>query len=456
MANSDAAFTPLPWQNPATGGPWRDRSPVMLIAGGAGSGKSAFAAEKIHALCLAYPGSMGLIVRKMRESMQNSTLLFFESEVLRGDPSVRHLKSAHHFEYSNGSILAYGGMKDEAQRQAIRSIGTKGGVDWAWMEEANAFTQADFDELKLRMRGRVAPWTQIILTTNPDSATHWINQNLIHGKQASYYSPKPEDNPTLTPEYLASLRGLTGVVRDRMCLGKWVQAEGVIFPEFDRQIHVIDPFTIPREWRRIRVIDFGFVHPFCCQWWAISPDGNMYLYREIYKTRVIVSEHAERIKALSKGESIEATICDHDAEDRATLEKHGICTTTAYKDVTRGLQAVRARLNVLTDRAGAIVSGLHRLHLFCDALVEEDPELKRQRRPTCTAQEWERYVWASKSQGLKEQPVKEMDEGMDCTRYAVAYVDKLAQTGDVKAVAQAAMHGRERYAGLLDSLRTSW
>lgn len=446
-------FTPLPWQNPTQGGPWRDMSEVLLLAGGAGSGKSAFAAEKIHALCLRYPGSMALIVRKMRESMQNSTILFFETVVLRGDPSVRHLKSAHRFEYANGSILAYGGMKDEQQRQAIRSIGAQGGVDWVWMEEANAFTRKDFDELKARMRGKAAPWTQMILTTNPDSATHWINRELIHGGGASYYSPRPEDNPTLRPEYVAKLRTLKGVELERLYYGRWVQAEGVVFPEYDgNNTHLVDPFDIPPSWRRIRVIDFGFVHPFCCQWWAISPDGAMIRYREIYKTRTIVAEHAARINELSRGEKIEATICDHDAEDRATLEAAGIRTQPAYKDVKRGLQAVRARLSPARDVHGN-PAGKVRLFYCRGALVEEDASLREANAPTCTEQEFERYIWAGDA---KEEPVKKMDEGMDCTRYAVAYVDGLANQTNPREIQRSMVDSRDRYAGLIQQLGTSW
>ncbi len=149
-----AIFRPLPWQVPA----WRDTSSVVLLTGSAGGGKSRLAAEKLHAYCLRYPGAMALMLRKTRESMVNSSVLFMARQVIGDDPQVVHLPSRHRFEYANGSILAYGGMADEAQREQIRSIGQDGGLDIAWMEEASRFSEADFNELLPRMRGKAAPW----------------------------------------------------------------------------------------------------------------------------------------------------------------------------------------------------------------------------------------------------------------------------------------------------------
>src|SRR5512142_1978419 len=86
-----APFKPLPWQI----APWRDKSPVILLTGSAGGGKSRLAAEKLHAACLNYAGVMALAVRKTRESMTNSTVLFLERSVIGGDPNVRHVAQKH-------------------------------------------------------------------------------------------------------------------------------------------------------------------------------------------------------------------------------------------------------------------------------------------------------------------------------------------------------------------------
>lgn len=416
MIATAKAFRALPWQVPA----WRDKSFILLMDGPAGTGKSHLAAHKIDAYMRKYPGSTGLMVRKTRESMTNSTLLFFDRVVIGNDPNVVWKKVSRRFEYANGSVLAYGGMKDDNQREGIRSIGAMGGLDAVWMEEAHLFTLPDFEEILPRMRGRAAPWRQIILTTNPDSDTHWIYKRLIQDGEAARYVARTADNTHNPDNYVGLvLDKLTGVRRQRLLEGRWVGAEGAVYADFRYEIHVIEPFEIPSNWRRIRSVDFGFRNAFVCQWWAISPDDRMYLYREIYFRGRLVEDHARQIVELSKGEHIEYTVADHDAEDRATLARYGVPTIAAQKDVGAGIQAVQSRMRI-------DATGKPALYFFYGAAVEEDPELIATKKPTSTLDEITGYVWETSKEGSaqKERPVKVDDHGMDAKRYAVMSLEK--------------------------------
>lgn len=409
-----APYKPLEWQI----APWRDKSPVLLLTGSAGGGKSRVAAEKVHAFMLKYPGATGLMLRKAREYTTKSIVPFMQRRVIAGDSRVTMRKSESVFEYNNGSMLFWGGMKDDSQREAIRSIGQDGALDIVWIEEANAFSEMDYEEVTARMRGRAAGWTQILPTTNPGPPTHWIKKRLIDGREASVYYSGAQDNSYNPPQYLDNLKRLTGVMYQRLVLGRWVQAEGTVYDEFDDQIHVIDPFEIPRSWRRIRVVDFGYANPFVCQWWAMDDDDRMYLYREIYMSQCIVEDHARQITALSAGEAIEATIADHDAEDRATLARYGVSTIAAIKDVSPGIQAVQRRLRKAhKDKP--------RLFIMRGATVEEDTRLADLKKPTSTLEEFPAYIWAQSQDGrpVKEVPVKVDDHGMDAMRYGVMYID---------------------------------
>jgi phage terminase large subunit len=236
-----------------------------------------------------------------------------------------------------------------------------------------------------------------------------------------------EDNPSLFDGQgnileagqgrMAVLDRLTGVRKERLRFGRWVNAEGAVY-EFDEAVHLIDPFAIPLNWRRLRVVDFGYINPFVCQWWAVDHDGRMYLYREIYMTRRTVQAHVPKILELSGGAAIETTVADHDAEDRATLEGYGIMTEVAVKSISAGIQKVEERLK----RAG---DGKPRLFVFRDACVEMDGTLAEMRKPTCTAEEFAVYMWPKGSDGkpLKEVPLDLDNHGMDAMRYAVMYVD---------------------------------
>lgn len=412
MPSPTAVFEPFPWQV----APWRDTSPVMLLTGSAGGGKSNLAAEKLHGYMLAYPGSCGLALRKAREWCQGSVRMMLESAIGK-DPRV-HPKEDR-IDYDNESVIYYGGLKDKDQREALRSKrGKHGDPDIAWMEEANAFTRQDFDEVGGRLRGTRADWQQLILSTNPDSPTHWIYKDLMQGGQASVYYSSAKDNPRNTPAYFARLDAMVGVMRDRLRDGKWVQAEGAIYDEFDPNVHMIDLDKCPEFIRRFRVVDFGYSNPFVCQWWGMDSDGRLYRYREIYVTKKLVEDLTPRIIKLSEGESIEMTVADHDAEDRATMEKHGISTVAAIKDVSPGIQAVKARLKVQPD-------GKPRLYFVRGALVEADPQLVEEKKPTCTEDEIPGYSWKKYDDGKpnKEEPVKVNDHGCDDTRYIVAKLD---------------------------------
>lgn len=287
-----APYQPLPWQI----APWKDKSPILLLAGPAGTGKSRLAAEKVHGYLMKYPGATGLVLRKTRQSMVNSTVLFLERSIIGRDPRVRYLKGDHRFEYSNGSILAYGGMADEEQREQIRSIGQTGGVDIVWMEEAVRFVENDFNEVMARMRGRAANWMQLILTTNPGPPSHWINQRLILGAEAAVYDKaRPEDNTYNPLQYLDMLKRLTGILKLRLVDGKWVQAEGLVYDQFDLDNLCEDEFdpTLPFELG----IDDGYVDPRAILFIQRQATQILVFY-EIYESRKLVEQHVRVI--LSK------------------------------------------------------------------------------------------------------------------------------------------------------------
>ena len=403
-----AIFRPLPWQLPAL----LDKHPTVLLAGPSGAGRSRCAAEKVHAFMMKFPGATGLMVRKKRQAMTNSTVLFYDRTVVGKDQRVRHVPSKFRFEYENDSVLVYGGMFDEEQKESLRSIGQGGALDIAWMEEANSFVEDDYNELLARMRGRAAPWTQVLLSTNPDHPRHWIRQRLILKGEAHAYIAGPLDNPYLPDEYIDTLKRMTGVTGLRLRDGKWVQAEGAVYPEYDDSIHLIDPFPIPDDWQRIVAIDFGFTNPFVCLWGAISPDDVLYIYRQIYMSQRTVRAHAETINGFMDIDPIVYAICDHDAEDRATLEENGIYTIPAVKEVEAGLNAVRDRLKLRGN-------GKPGLYIMRNSLVEVDPHLRDKARPLNLEDEFPAYVWAEvkDNKPLREVPLKINDHACDALRY---------------------------------------
>jgi len=287
-----APFEPLPWQY----APWKDKSHIMLLTGSAGGGKSRLAAEKVHAFMLKYPGAMGLMLRKARETMTNSTVLFYERLIVGGDPRCIHKQTKNRFEYSNGSILAYGGMYDEKQRQKVRSIGIEGGLDIIWFEEAIAFEEKDFFEGFARLRGTKAGWNQAILSTNPGGPNHYIHRQLMMQNKATIYKSSVMDNPHLSPAYKVYLDMLTGVLRDRLVNGLWVQEEGVVYAEFEPYI---DGNLTEQEPDRTKPIelayDDGFIDPRVILF-IQKTATEILVFDEIYHKRKLEEDTIQEIK----------------------------------------------------------------------------------------------------------------------------------------------------------------
>ena len=108
---------------------------------------------------------------------------------------------------------------------------------------------------------------------------------------------KLSDNPYLmkSSEYLTMLSSLPEVQRRRLLEGDWDIAEDTAFPEFDIKIHTCKYFDIPADWHRFRSCDYGYVAPACVFWYAVSNEGILYIYRELYAKGLDAEALADKI-----------------------------------------------------------------------------------------------------------------------------------------------------------------
>jgi phage terminase large subunit len=415
---------------------FKTRDSEVVLAGPAGTGKSLAALFRVHLAALHNPGIRCLIARKTGVSLTSTTLVTYEKKVA-ADALTRGIvtwfggsaREAACYRYSNGSVIVVGGLDKPEKIMSSE-------YDLVFVDEATELTKTDWESISTRLRNGVLSWQQQIAACNPSHPTHWLKQRTDDGTARMLVS-RHKDNPayvnadaTLTPkgvDYFAKLDRLTGVRRLRLRDGKWAAAEGQIYEAWDDAIHLVDSVKPTAAWTRWAAVDFGYTNPFVYQDWWEDPDGRLYLAHEIYYTRRLVEDHAKNIKSLlfypsgqPRSQLPRAIYADHDAEDRATLERHlGLSTKPAAKTVSDGIQAVQARLRVQED-------GRPRLFIARGALVERDPELEAASLPACGAEEIAGYVWAVKpgnSGGLKEAPVKENDHSMDALRYMVAARD---------------------------------
>lgn len=298
----------------------------MLLAGSAGGGKSRVIAEKIFAFAVKYPGATCLVLRKKEDANENSTLAILERQVFPAqlkDKRVVRTSKKNRYDLWNGSAIVWGGMYGESQRENLRSIGMKGGLDMVWMEEATQFEEADYDDVIARIRGKAANWTQLILSTNPDGPYHWINTRLILGREAKVFLSSAVDNPSNPPEYSGRLAKLRGVAKLRLADGLWAKADNMIL---DAWMDLGDLGTagitqnvteeadyLPGGGDVVWFVDDGYAgefdastntfkaksHPRCFLLVQLRTDGRMAVFAESYAVRTHDYAHINNVLALS-------------------------------------------------------------------------------------------------------------------------------------------------------------
>lgn len=402
---------------------WKYRGPEVMLSGPAETGKTYAALHKLDALIWKYPGCQAVLCRKVRDTIFPTVLQTYVNKILTKPTPVTCYGGERPawFDYPNGARLWLAGLDDPGKALSSER-------DFIYVNQAEEVGDDDWQVLTTRTTGRAgnAPYGQVFGDCNPDRPTHWIRQRSATGPLKLLES-RHEDNPRLWQngwtqaglQTLAALDGLTGMRKERLRYGRWVQAEGGVYEGWDEARHLIDPFPIPATWPRFWAIDFGYTNPFVLQWWAADPDGRLYLYRELYMTGRLNEDHARQAVKISRGEpKPTAVICDHDAEGRVTIERHAeVRTRAALKDIQAGIQAVAVRLRPAGD-------GKPRLYVFRHAVVERDPKLADIHKPQCTAEEFGGYVWDVNNGRKKgELPVDRDNHGLDALRYMVRHMD---------------------------------
>ena len=123
---------------------------------------------------------------------------------------------------------------------------------------------------------------------------------------------KLQDNPYLmqTEDYYIMLASLPEVQRKQFLEGDWGAYEDAAFPEFNRSVHVVKPFDIPKNWHRFRSCDWGYSSPACVLWFAIDFDNNLWIYRELYTKKVVADVFARKVLEMEHGEYIRYGVLD--------------------------------------------------------------------------------------------------------------------------------------------------
>lgn len=223
---------------------------------------------------------------------------------------------------------------------------------------------------------------------------------------------------------------------------------GLVFPTFSPGTHCIPPFEIPEEWPKYRVIDPGFRNACACAWFTVDWDGNLIMYRELYKTGWSVEALTQGIKAVSLREKYQYTMIDPSAFAK-TLAGGGRSVADLF--IQNGVTVSPAY------RASHKKDQFYPLNELLVPQENGEPRFKVVNTCETFVAEMLSYRWkeAREDGFTPEEPVKVNDHLVDCALYMSAAVDpkRVAETNRQRDPLQPWYRGGERRRVQADSRR---
>lgn len=293
------------------------------------------------------------------------------------------------------TFFIFGG-KDESSYTLVQGITLSGVL----FDEVALMPKSFVDQAVARTLSE--PEARYWFNCNPESAEHWFYKEWIcntRQKKALHLHFTMQDNPILSPEQIADAERLyTGVFYNRYIKGLWCVAEGLIYPMFDKAVHVKSLPHPQGEW--YVSVDYGTLNAFSAGLWCY--DGTTaYRVAEYYysgreqKRQRTNTQYLQSIQQLTAGKSISAVIVDPSAASFiAELRQAGFLVRKGKNDVVEGIRRTAAAL----EQGKLLFS----------------PDCKNSFR------EFALYRWDESSS--QDRPIKENDHAMDDIRYFVSTI----------------------------------
>ena len=316
---------------------------------------------------LKYPGSKQLILRRtfpeLEKSLIRTHLTFYPRSI------YNYNSSNHCGKFINGSIIDFSYCDNEKDVYKYQSAE----YDVIRFDELTHFTEEMYVYLLSRIRGANSFPKMAKSSTNPGGVGHtWVKERFIDigepnkehkiGKTTRIFIPsKVQDNRFLLEadaEYLNRLENLSEKDKKILLYGDWDIFEGQYFNEFNRDIHVVEPFEIPSHWKRYAAFDYG-LDMFACLWFARDTEGKAYVYREVHEPNKIISEAARLFKEYNGNDNIEFIYAPRDLWNRRQetgksvadiFYENGVDITKTSVDRVDGWMATKEWLKVINTR----------------------------------------------------------------------------------------------------------
>ncbi|MEG1923872.1 MAG: terminase family protein [Clostridia bacterium] len=171
-------------------------------------------------------------------------------------------------------------------------------LDFVWFDEEPP--EDIYEECKMRLIDRCG---EIFGTMTPLKGLTWVYNkiylNTSNDNEIWCIFMEWADNPFLPIKEINALTAsMSSEALQSRCYGRFTGGSGLVYPEFDPSIHIIEPFDVPTDWQCMISIDPGLNNPLSCHWYAVDYDGNVFVIAEHYEAKQSLEYHANRIKSI--------------------------------------------------------------------------------------------------------------------------------------------------------------
>ena len=377
-----------------------------VYGGAKGGGKSCALVMEALAYGLEHAGATIYLFRETYDDLEANLIHEWKTKV--PEPLYRYNEAKHLATLLNGSRVFFRYISNDAD--ADRYQGRS--MDFVGVDELTKHSQYAVQVLLSCLRSPKGFPPRFRGTCNPGGKGHtWVKARYIdateHGRvsyvdeisgnKVAFIPAQVYDNDVLMkndPAYVRRLENLPAAQKKAFLYGDWDIFEGQFFAEFDRSLHVVEPFQIPEWWRRYFVMDYG-LDMLAGYWIATDPQGRAVVYREVYEGKdkadaygnpgkgLKVSEAAQLIRQMTE-EPIFAWIAPPDLWGRTKdsgktiaelFADGGIPLVKAQNSRVAGWMDLREWLAPCQDETGAKTARL-RIFSTCRNLIRCLPSLQ--------------------------------------------------------------------------------
>ncbi|AFZ67563.1 PBSX family phage terminase large subunit [Deinococcus peraridilitoris] len=372
-----------------------------LQSGAYGSGKTLTNAWIILRECLEHPGTLGLAgaetTPQLKETLQADFEALIAGYMLAG--LVKYHGSDRKYTFWNGSQVLFWplvGGDAKRQRHRIRSLN----LGFAVIEEVTSIPEATVLEVLGRLRRKIGS-RRLYASCNPDNPEHYLHGWFVDDPKEGFQLVKSNTyaNPFLPADYIRALEQSLGhEMAQRYLRGEWVNFEGLVYKDFRRETHIIEPKPLTGM-TRWAALDFGGANPHALLWFAEDSQGYVYVTGEWYEAQVGL----DAVAAAIKKDEVSVIYRDHDVADSLTLERtynvRGL--RPAKKEKMPGIATVQQFLKPVGQNMQPRV----RIFNSCKNLIRE----------------LGRYKWpeGTSARDPGNEPVKKDDHALDALRYGL-------------------------------------